>query len=131
MEDLLTKQFNWIDLGIAALFLLLIYFLLQFLQRIISRAGFLRNLRFTIRDESNEELVCRYSGVLPDPFAEGRVVILQGGLAADRVLDVTQVTVKCPSKYEEEGYSEEEYQDYYGSKYRNGHPGSTDGNVAP
>lgn len=57
MEDLFTKQFNWIDLGIAALFLLLIYFLLQFIQRIISRAGFLRNLRFTIQDGIHQLLL--------------------------------------------------------------------------
>lgn len=88
------------------------------------------SITFTIRDESNEILSCRYKGVLPDPFEEGRQVILQGTFDAEHVLEVSQITVKCPSKYEEEGYSEEEYLQYYGDKYKNGHPGANGDDAA-
>jgi hypothetical protein len=57
MEVLFDKQFNWFDLGVAALFLLLVYFLLQFLQRIIVRAGFLKNLRFNIQNDIHKLLL--------------------------------------------------------------------------
>ncbi len=57
MEVLFAKQFNWIELGLAAVFLLLVYFLLQFLQRIVSRAGFLRNMRFAIEDGIHQLLL--------------------------------------------------------------------------
>jgi hypothetical protein len=57
MEVLFAKQFNWFDLGVAAMFLLLIYFLLQFVQRIIVRAGFLKNLRFNIQDDIHKLLL--------------------------------------------------------------------------
>lgn len=77
---------------------------------------------FSIQDGVGRTLPCQYTGTLPDPFAEGREVILQGTLRSGPRLEVSKVIVKCPSKYVEEGVSEEEAQ-YYERKYRMGHEG--------
>lgn len=41
-----------------------------------------------------------YEGPIPDVFAEGREVIAEGTLGVNGVLVATEVTAKCPSKYE-------------------------------
>ena len=48
----------------------------------------------------------RYDGPLPDVFSEGREVIAEGKLK-DGVLVATEVTAKCPSKYEDGQMTEE------------------------
>jgi len=76
---------------------------------------------FAITDANARRLDCLYQGALPDPFAEGREVILQGHLEGAKRMRVTKITVKCPSKYEEAGVSEEQADQYYKDKYKNGH----------
>ncbi|NOZ01335.1 MAG: cytochrome c maturation protein CcmE [Deltaproteobacteria bacterium] len=82
---------------------------------------------FVISDKEGRRLACHFKGSVPDPFAEGREVILQGRLAdsgaapGDLKMEVSKITVKCPSKYEEAGMNEDEFQDYYKQKYKNGH----------
>jgi cytochrome c-type biogenesis protein CcmE len=73
---------------------------------------------FTIEDAESRRLKCHYKGAVPDPFAEGREVILQGTLDAANVMQVSKITVKCPSKYQEAGVTEEEAADYYQTKYK-------------
>jgi cytochrome c-type biogenesis protein CcmE len=41
-----------------------------------------------------------YTGILPDMFAEGRDVIVEGKYARDGVLRAQTVMTSCPSKYE-------------------------------
>jgi cytochrome c-type biogenesis protein CcmE len=79
------------------------------------------DLDFAIADKEGRRLDCHYKGAVPDPFAEGREVILQGMLSDPRKMEVSKITVKCPSKYQEEGLSEDQYDDYYKKKYQNGH----------
>ncbi|MBA3301867.1 MAG: cytochrome c maturation protein CcmE [Thermoleophilaceae bacterium] len=61
-------------------------------------------LRFAIRDrEGTAQVPVTYSGAVPDPFREGREVIVtgevkNGTIAAERDSLVT----KCPSKFTEE-----------------------------
>jgi cytochrome c-type biogenesis protein CcmE len=43
-----------------------------------------------------------YDDLLPDTFAEGGEVVLTGTLDEDGVLRSSEMTAKCPSKYEEE-----------------------------
>lgn len=43
----------------------------------------------------------RYDGPLPDLFAEGRDVLVEGHLAADRVFEATQVITTHPTEYKE------------------------------
>ncbi len=82
---------------------------------------------FAITDAGGRQLDCLYQGALPDPFAEGREVILQGHLESDRRMRVSKITVKCPSKYQEAGVSEEQADQYYRNKYQNGHREDTGG----
>lgn len=77
--------------------------------------------RFDIQDETGRRLSCIHQGALPDPFAEGREVILQGRFAGAGTMQVNRMIVKCPSKYQEAGVSEEQAEEYYREKYRGGH----------
>lgn len=63
---------------------------------------------FDIKDKAGARtLSVRYEGPLPDVFSEGREVVAEGRLGADGVLVATEVTAKCPSKYEEGAMSEQ------------------------
>ncbi|MBP7124979.1 cytochrome c maturation protein CcmE [Myxococcota bacterium] len=77
--------------------------------------------RFDIGDGTGRTLSCVYQGALPDPFAEGREVILQGRMDGAGTMRVGRMIVKCPSKYQEAGVSEEQAEEYYREKYRGGH----------
>jgi cytochrome c-type biogenesis protein CcmE len=57
-----------------------------------------RHLAFVITDGANT-LPVRYSGVVPDIFAEGRQVVVEGGVARDGAFDATTLLAKCPTKY--------------------------------
>lgn len=77
---------------------------------------------FDIRDEKGNNLTVHFTKrLLPDPFAEGREVIAQGRLQESGVLESSNITVKCPSRYQEEGMTEKEAGQYYEKKYENGH----------
>ena len=77
--------------------------------------------RFAVSDKEGRRLDCHYRGSVPDPFAEGREVILQGTRSAEGRMEVGKITVKCPSKYEEAGVTEDRAAEYYQQKYRDGH----------
>lgn len=57
-----------------------------------------RHLSFTITDGANT-LPVRYTGVVPDIFAEGRQVVVEGGISRDGAFDATTLLAKCPTKY--------------------------------
>jgi cytochrome c-type biogenesis protein CcmE len=42
-----------------------------------------------------------YTGVVPDTFKDNAEVVLTGELASDGSFKATEMTAKCPSKYEE------------------------------
>lgn len=56
------------------------------------------------RDGSTMTLPVDYTGIVPDPFREGREVIVTGTLAADGVLMAQKdsLITKCPSKFSDE-----------------------------
>ena len=57
---------------------------------------------FTI-ERNGQRLLVHYSDVVPDTFAEGGEVVLTGRLAPEGSrFEATQMTAKCPSKYEED-----------------------------
>ncbi|MBN1528290.1 MAG: cytochrome c maturation protein CcmE [Thermoleophilaceae bacterium] len=58
-------------------------------------------LRFRIRDRDGTESVpVLYSGVVPDPFREGREVIVSGELRDGTfVAERDSLVTKCPSKF--------------------------------
>jgi cytochrome c-type biogenesis protein CcmE len=65
----------------------------------ISRDG--DELRFRIRDRDGTESVpVSYTGVVPDPFREGREVIVSGELKQGTfVAERDSLVTKCPSKF--------------------------------
>lgn len=78
--------------------------------------------RFVIHDGMGQEVPIVYPHNVPDPFKEGRQVIVEGSYDRDDVgqhhVACNKLTVKCPSKYQEEGgkegFSDEYYKDKYG-----------------
>jgi cytochrome c-type biogenesis protein CcmE len=65
----------------------------------VEREG--QDLRFRIRDRDGRESVpVRYSGVVPDPFREGREVIVSGRLENGTFVgERDSLVTKCPSKF--------------------------------
>lgn len=62
--------------------------------------------RFTIT-EKEKTMPVYYKGALPDVFAEGGEVVATGRRDEGGTLVATEVTAKCPSKYEGDGLSEQ------------------------
>jgi cytochrome c-type biogenesis protein CcmE len=65
----------------------------------VSHAG--DELRFRIRDRDGTRSVpVRYAGVVPDPFRDGREVIVSGRLEKGTfVAERDSLVTKCPSKF--------------------------------
>jgi len=68
----------------------------------VERSG--DGLRFAIRDrEGTERLPVNYQGVVPDPFRDGREVIVSGRLEGGTfVAERDSLVTKCPSKFTKE-----------------------------
>jgi cytochrome c-type biogenesis protein CcmE len=67
----------------------------------ISREG--GRLRFAVRDRAGHTAIpVLYEGVVPDPFREGREVIVEGRVVGGTlVADRDSLVTKCPSKFTE------------------------------
>ena len=61
-------------------------------------------LRFRIRDRGGTASVpVRYTGAVPDPFREGREVIVKGKMENGQfVAEEDSLVTKCPSKFKKE-----------------------------
>jgi cytochrome c-type biogenesis protein CcmE len=61
-------------------------------------------LRFRIRDRGGSASVpVRYTGAVPDPFREGREVIVKGTMSGGTfVAEKDSLVTKCPSKFKKE-----------------------------
>ena len=68
----------------------------------VERSG--EGLRFRIRDRDGSHSVpVSYAGVVPDPFREGREVIVSGRLHGGTfVAERDSLVTKCPSKFSKE-----------------------------
>jgi cytochrome c-type biogenesis protein CcmE len=69
-------------------------------------------LRFhlTDRDDPSASVPVRYTGAVPDPFREGREVIVDGELEDGTLLaDRDSLITKCPSKFAEEAEEDPEH----------------------
>ena len=68
----------------------------------VTRSG--AELRFRIRDRDGSGSVpVRYAGAVPDPFREGREVIVSGELRGGTfVAERDSLVTKCPSKFTKE-----------------------------
>jgi cytochrome c-type biogenesis protein CcmE len=57
------------------------------------------DLRFRVRDRDGTASVpVSYTGVVPDPFREGREVLVKGELEEGQFVG-NDMTTKCPSKF--------------------------------
>jgi len=65
----------------------------------------------TDRDGGTAELPVSYSGVVPDPFREGREVIVTGQLDSDGVFHAEKdsLITKCPSKFADQAAADPEH----------------------
>jgi cytochrome c-type biogenesis protein CcmE len=60
-----------------------------------------RELRFQLGDMQGSGVVAvHYAGLLPDMFAEGRDVVVEGPPHDGEVFEARNVLTSCPSKYE-------------------------------
>ena len=60
-------------------------------------------LQFQMTD-GKENIAVIYDGLMPDAFAAGREVVVEGNYRhADRSLHASKLVTKCPSKYEAQG----------------------------
>jgi cytochrome c-type biogenesis protein CcmE len=54
--------------------------------------------------DGKEEVAVLYAGLMPDAFADGREVVVEGTYYQDRrILEASKLVTKCPSKYEAQG----------------------------
>ena len=61
------------------------------------------DLRFRLASfDGHDGVDVTYNGILPDMFAEGRDVIVEGTYARDGVFRARTLMTSCPSKYEAE-----------------------------
>jgi len=64
-------------------------------------------LQFRMTD-GKEAVNVVYDGLMPDAFADGRDVVVEGTFQhTDRTLHATKLVTKCPSKYEAQGLGED------------------------
>jgi cytochrome c-type biogenesis protein CcmE len=69
-------------------------------QGSIHRQGQLLRFRMADRDDSKVSIPVRYRGQVPDPFADGREVIVTGKVEDGTFLaDRDSLITKCPSKF--------------------------------
>lgn len=69
-------------------------------------------LRFEVadRDDPSATIPVAYQGTVPDPFREGREVILSGTVAGGTfVADKDSLITKCPSKFTDEAAADPEH----------------------
>ena len=68
-------------------------------------------LRFGIEDrDGSANLPVRYTGTVPDPFREGREVIVTGRLERETfVAERDSLITKCPSKFSDEAAQDPEH----------------------
>lgn len=60
-----------------------------------------RTLKFILQDSdsANFAIPVIYSGIIPDNFKPGAVVVVQGTMGKNRVFHADNLLAKCPSKY--------------------------------
>lgn len=64
----------------------------------IQRSG-ARNIRFELA-EGAQKLPVVYEGAVPDAFAAGIEVVVEGRMSPSGVFEARTILTKCPSKYE-------------------------------
>jgi cytochrome c-type biogenesis protein CcmE len=68
--------------------------------------------RFVVadRDDRSARIPVKYSGEVPDPFREGREIVVTGRLDGDTMIaDKDSLITKCPSKFSDEAEEDPEH----------------------
>ena len=71
------------------------------------------DVEFDVEDQQGSQLTIAYKKLLPDPFDYGREVIVEGTLVGKGKLEARNITVKCPSRYQDGAMPEEEMPERY------------------
>ena len=94
------------------------------------------DVEFDIEDAEGGKLAISYKRLLPDPFDYGREVIVEGKVVGKGKLEARNITVKCPSRYQDGAATEEEMPEKYKQSPLTlrakgaGYGGASDGNEA-
>jgi cytochrome c-type biogenesis protein CcmE len=76
----------------------------------VSHAGDELRFRIADRDDPSKSVPVEYTGTVPDPFREGREVILTGSLEGGTlVAERDSLITKCPSKFADEAEEDPEH----------------------
>jgi cytochrome c-type biogenesis protein CcmE len=76
----------------------------------ITHSGSELGFRVADRDDPNVSIPVRYSGEVPDPFRDGREVIVTGTVDDGTFLaDRDSLVTKCPSKFQTEAEQDPEH----------------------
>src|SRR6266542_535452 len=76
----------------------------------IHHDGSLLNFRVADRDDASASIPVRYTGEVPDPFADGREVIVTGKVADGTfVAEHDSLITKCPSKFSDEAQQDPQH----------------------
>ncbi len=78
------------------------------------------DVSFALTDGKGHRLQVHYARLLPDPFAEGRDVIVEGTIQPNGVLEGSNLTVKCPSRYQDANLDDETIKAYYRKHHGSG-----------
>ena len=76
----------------------------------VEREGTDLNFEIADREDPSASVPVEYSGQVPDPFREGREVIVKGELVDGKLLaEKDSLITKCPSKFSEEAEEDPEH----------------------
>ena len=76
----------------------------------IQHHGAQLDFRMADRDNSRASIPVRYRGEIPDPFRDGREVVVTGGVENGTFMaDRDSLITKCPSKYTTEAQQDPEH----------------------
>lgn len=76
----------------------------------VSHAGDALRFRIADRDDPSKSVPVEYTGTVPDPFREGREVILTGSLEGGTIVaERDSLITKCPSKFADEAEEDPEH----------------------
>jgi cytochrome c-type biogenesis protein CcmE len=76
----------------------------------VAHAGDQLRFRIADREDPSASVPVRYTGTVPDPFREGREVIIDGKLENGTLIgDRDSLITKCPSKFSEQAQEDPEH----------------------
>jgi len=76
----------------------------------VSHAGDALRFQIADRDDPSKSVPVEYTGTVPDPFREGREVILTGSLEGGTIVaERDSLITKCPSKFADEAEEDPEH----------------------